>query len=156
MFKGHLSALAEYAQLPTKLLDVIDTVKQRLATHPSNGRYTLEEDEVFFFIVDDHSQPLNERKAEIHKKYLDVQIVLEGEERFGFSLHPFQSLAEDYLEERDLAFSEDIIDEQFVDLSENEFIIFDAEQPHRPLIAVESPRPIRKAVIKVAKVWLEG
>ena len=41
MFKGHLSALAEYAQLPTKLLDVIDTVKQRLATHPSNGRYTL-------------------------------------------------------------------------------------------------------------------
>lgn len=42
MFKGHLSALAEYAQLPTKLLDVIDTVKQRLATHPSNGRYTLE------------------------------------------------------------------------------------------------------------------
>ena len=156
MFKGNLSELSACQDLPVKLFEVIERVKQRLSVSDENGRYPLEGDEVFFFVVDDHTQLLSERKSECHRKYIDVQIVLSGEERFGYSHQPFQSIAEDLLSERDIAFSEDIIDEQFADLAPNDFIIFNTEQPHRPLVAVNTPMPIRKAVIKISHDWLKA
>lgn len=156
MFKGTLSELANYQHLPTKLFKVIEQVKQHLSESVENGRYPIEGDDVFFFIVDDNTQQLNERRSECHRKYVDVQILLAGEERYGYSLQPFKSIAEDMLEKRDIAFSEDIIDEQFTDLGVNDFIIFNVAQPHRPLVAIDQPMPVRKAIIKLANDWLEA
>ncbi|MGF1910291.1 YhcH/YjgK/YiaL family protein [Vibrio kasasachensis] len=156
VFKGNLSELANYQQLPTKLFNVIAQVKQQLSESTENGRYPIEGDDVFFFVVDDNTQLLSARKSECHRKYIDVQILLAGEERYGYSLQPFQSIAENMLEKRDIAFSEDIVEEQFVDLSVSDFIIFKTEQPHRPLVAISEPMPVRKAIIKISNDWLEA
>ncbi|WP_114766027.1 YhcH/YjgK/YiaL family protein [Vibrio rhodolitus] len=156
MFKGNLSELSNYQHLPTKLLSVIEQVKQRIYDSVENGRYPIEGDDVFFFVVDDNTQELSDRRSECHRKYVDVQILLAGEERYGYSLQPFQSLAEDLLDAKDIAFSEDLIDEQFADLNVHDFIIFNVAQPHRPLIAINQPMPVRKAIIKVANDWLEA
>ncbi|WP_162062502.1 YhcH/YjgK/YiaL family protein [Vibrio taketomensis] len=157
MFKGNLSELDSYQQqIPSKLLRIIEQVKQRIDDSVENGRYPLEGDEVFFFVVDDNTQLLSDRRSECHRKYLDVQILLTGEERYGYSLQPFSSLAEDLLDSKDIAFSEDVVDEQFTDLNEYDFIIFKVTQPHRPLVAVNQPMPVRKAIIKVANDWLEA
>lgn len=92
MFQGNLSELDSYQHLPNKLLSVIQQVKQRINENVENGRYPLEGEDVFFFVVDDNTQRLNERRSECHRKYVDVQILLAGEERFGYSLQPFQTL----------------------------------------------------------------
>ena len=157
MFKGNLSELNNYQQqLPSKLLSIIEQVKLRIDDSVENGRYQIEGDDVFFFVVDDNTQLLSERRSECHRKYLDVQILLSGEERFGYSLQPFQTLADDQLDTKDIAFSEDLIDEQFADLNPYDFIIFKVTQPHRPLVAINQPMPVRKAIIKVANEWLEA
>ncbi|MBO9496617.1 YhcH/YjgK/YiaL family protein [Thalassotalea sp. G20_0] len=156
MFKGNLSELSNYQHLPAKLLNVIEHVKQRTYDSVKNGHYPIEGDKVFFFVVDDNTQLLSDRRSECHRKYVDVQILLAGEERYGYSLQPFQSIAEDLLDAKDIAFSEDIIEEQFTDLNEQEFIIFNVAQPHRPLVAINEPMPVRKAIIKVANDWLEA
>lgn len=156
MFKGNLSQLDNYQHLPSKLLNVIEQVKQRIYDSVDNDRYPIEGDDVFFFVVDDNTQLLSERRSECHRKYVDVQILLEGEERYGYSLQPFQSIAEDLLEAKDIAFSEDIVEEQFTDLNQHDFIIFNVAQPHRPLVAINQPMPVRKAIIKVANDWLEA
>lgn len=156
MFKGNLSELSNYQHLPTKLLSVIEQVKQRIYDSVENGRYSIEGDDVFFFVVDDNTQLLSDRRSECHRKYVDVQILLEGEERYGYSLQPFQSIAEDLLDAKDIAFSEDLVDEQFADLAQHDFIIFNVTQPHRPLVAMDQPMPVRKAIIKVANDWLEA
>ncbi|ROV59058.1 DUF386 family protein [Vibrio ponticus] len=156
MFQGNLSELSNYQHLPTKLFNVIEQVKQRIYDSVENGRYPIEGDDVFFFVVDDNTQELKDRRSECHRKYVDVQILLAGEERYGYSLQPFQSLEEDLLESKDIAFSEDLIDEQFTDLNAHDFIIFNVAQPHRPLVAINQPMPVRKAIIKVANDWLEA
>ncbi len=156
MFQGNLSELDSYQHLPNKLLSVIQQVKQRINENVENGRYPLEGEDVFFFVVDDNTQRLKERRSECHRKYVDVQILLAGEERFGYSLQPFQTIAEDLLEAKDIAFSEDIVNEQFTDLNPGDFIIFNVAQPHRPLVAINQPMPVRKAIIKVANDWLEA
>lgn len=136
------------------MFEVIEQVKQRLSASVENGRYQLEGDDVFFFVVDDHTKVITDCKSEIHRKYIDVQIILAGEERFGYSLQPFNSIAEDLLEARDVAFSEDLVNEQFADLKAHDFIVFNTQQPHRPLVAVNDPMPVRKAIIKISHEWL--
>ena len=154
MFKGNLSNLETYQSLPVKMFEVIEQVKKHLSPSVENGNYQLEGDDIFFFVVDENTKLVTECKSEIHRKYIDIQIVLAGEERFGYSLHPFKSITEDLLAVRDVAFSEDVVTEQFADLQVNDFIIFNAEQPHRPQIAVNEPMAIRKAIIKISHQWL--
>lgn len=154
MFKGNLSKLGSYKNIPVKMFEVIEQVKQRINASVENGHYQLQGEDVFFFVVDDNTKVISECKPEIHSKYIDVQIILSGEERFGYSHQPFQSIAEDLLEDRDVAFSDNIINEQFANLEPHDFIIFNTEQPHRPLVAVNEPMPVRKAIIKISHQWL--
>jgi len=148
---GNLTQLTFVSYLAPKLKEIILTVKQQLESGIENGKYPIEGDEAFFFVVDDHTQPLRERRAEIHDQYLDVQILLEGEEMFGYSLHPFTSIQDDQLADKDVAFSRAVVEEKHVTLGPGDFVIFYPGQPHRPLIAVTRPMPVRKAVIKVHK-----
>ncbi len=148
---GNLNQLTFTSYLAPTLQQIIVTVKAQLENGIENGKYPIEEDKVFFFVVDDHTQPLRERRAEIHDQYLDVQILLEGEEMFGYSLHPFSSIQDDQLADKDVAFSRAVVDEKHVTLVPGDFIIFYPGQPHRPLIAVTRPMPVKKAVIKVHK-----
>ncbi|WP_428479631.1 YhcH/YjgK/YiaL family protein [Photobacterium japonica] len=146
--------------LPAAVMAIIRQVKEQLAAQQAPGRYevvaeNVTPDDVFYFIADDHTQVLSERKSECHAKYMDVQIVLEGEECFGYSLKPFTAIDEDLLAEKDLAFSEQVIDEQFATLQPGDFIIFDTFQPHRPLVAPQQPAPVKKVVVKIAKAWAD-
>lgn len=155
MITGNLTQLATATAVPTKIMVFIEQVKAHLAASQANGRYQLEGDEAFFFVVDDHTQLLAERRAEMHQKYIDVQIILAGQECFGYSEQPFTSLEEDLLVEKDIAFSNAIVDEQFINLEAGDFIIFTTGQPHRPLIAVNEPAPVKKCVIKIAHTLID-
>ncbi len=74
--------------------------------------------------MEDHTQPLALRRSECHARYLDVQILPQGRERFGYSLAPFNALDEDLLATRDVAFSAQLVEERFVDLAAGDFIVF--------------------------------
>ncbi|HAS6348321.1 TPA: YhcH/YjgK/YiaL family protein [Vibrio vulnificus] len=150
MFVGKTTELTFASCLSSNLKQIIAQVLAKLAEPIADGRHELDGDNAFFLVMSDHTQPLALRKSECHQRYLDVQILLSGKETFGYSLQPFASIEEDHLAERDLAFSRQVIDERFVTLSANEFIVFYPGQPHRPLIAVEGDgEKVRKAVIKV-------
>ncbi len=155
MYIGNLTQLDFTSSLSTTLRDIILDVKERIRLPLSNGKYFVTGDDVFFIVVDDNTQPLELRRSEIHRNYLDVQIVLEGEEVFGYSLQKFESIEEDLLDDKDVAFSERVINEQFVKVTSNEFVIFYPGQPHRPLIAADSgPTSVRKVIVKIHKDFL--
>lgn len=152
MFVGKTSQLEFAAFLSPELKNIIASVLDRLETPLENGRHDIDGDKAFFMLVDDNTQELSVRKSECHTRYLDVQILLEGEESFGYSLEPYKGLDEDFLDEKDVAFSEQMEQEHFATLSGGEFIVFYPGQPHRPLVAVDcKPAPVRKAIIKVDK-----
>lgn len=152
MFVGKTSHLEFAGFLAPELKKIIASVLDRLETPLENGRHEIDGSNVFFMLVDDHTQLLEQRKSECHSRYLDVQILLEGKESFGYSLTPFKALDEDFLAEKDLAFSEQLEEEHFASLTAGEFIVFYPGQPHRPLVAVgDKPMPVRKAIIKVDK-----
>lgn len=154
MYRGNLFSLENYRNIPFKLVDIIQVVKRKIQANSEVGTYSVIGDDVFYSIVEDKKKHILESRAELHDKYINVQIVLEGKERFGYSLTPFNSIDEDYIDDKDVAFSSDINDEQFVTLNKDDFIIFDTKQPHRPLVAVSNPEPVKKAVVKINKQYL--
>lgn len=154
MFKGKWSDDIQGAALHPVIIEIIQKVKEQTIENTEVGSYPLE-DESVYFIVDDKTELREKRRSEIHHKYLDVQLILEGTETFGYSDYPLLSIEDDYLAEKDIAFSNDVQDEQFVTLTAGEFIVFNPKQPHRPLVAVDDkPAAVKKLIIKVNSALL--
>jgi len=154
LFKGKWSDDIQGAALHPVIIEIIQKVKEQTIENTEVGNYPLP-DESVYFIVNDKTELKENRRSEIHHKYLDVQLILEGTETFGYSEYPLLSIEDDYLEEKDIAFSNDVQDEQFVTLEAGEFIIFNPKQPHRPLVAVDDkPAAVKKLIIKVNSALL--
>ncbi|AXT72982.1 YhcH/YjgK/YiaL family protein [Vibrio sp. dhg] len=155
MYIGNLTQLDFTFSLSPKLREIILDVKERIRFPLPIGKYVITEDDVFFMVVDDSTQLLESRRSEIHRDYIDVQILLEGEEVFGYSTQQFEGVEEDLLDDKDVAFSEKVINEQFVKVSSNEFVVFYPGQPHRPLVAVDAkPASVKKVIVKIHKDFL--
>lgn len=149
MFKGKWSDDIQGAALHPVIIEIIQKVKEQTIENTEVGNCPLP-DESVYFIVNDKTELKENRRSEIHHKYLDVQLILAGTETFGYSEYPLLSIEDDYLEEKDIAFSNDVQDEQFVTLSAGDFIVFNPKQPHRPLVAVDDkPAAVKKLIIKV-------
>jgi biofilm protein TabA len=151
MHIGNLNHLTLSSQLHPLVKKVLAMVAEKVETNqlPSE-RLDLQEG-VFLFTAEVTTEVFEARRSEIHENYMDIQILLEGEERFGYSYKGYGSVTEDQLETSDVAFVDDVVDEKFVDLSAGDFIIFYPQQPHRPMVCVDSPAPIKKIVVKIHK-----
>ncbi|WP_154807013.1 YhcH/YjgK/YiaL family protein, partial [Vibrio cholerae] len=84
MFIGHITQRQFCAALSPQLQRLIDEVLERIATPLATGKHELQGESAFFLVMEDHTQPLALRRSECHARYLDVQILLQGRERFGY------------------------------------------------------------------------
>lgn len=119
--------------------------------NPDDGRYDIDGDNIFLLISSPSTEPKSSRLAEIHHRYLDVQILLEGAEILGYGLQQtHEKPDDDRLSAQDIAFFKTIPHEQFLNFKPGNFVVFFPRELHRPLCAVnENPQRIKKAVLKV-------
>lgn len=93
----------------------------------------------------------NECGYEAHKKYIDIQCVLKGQERAACL--PIEKLLETkpYSEEDDAAFYTAEIKHQpsYLSLQPGYFAIFFPQDGHMPQLCVEEPQLVKKVVVKV-------
>lgn len=147
MIYDKLSNITLYKGLSKNL----DTAIQFISTHDLNelplGKTTIDGDRVYINVMETKAQPIEERKYEVHKNYMDIQIDLIGTERVDTGDY-HQVTLEDYHQENDVAAasSEDLV--QCI-LGPGNFIICMAREPHKPNIAVSDDTFLKKAVVKV-------
>ncbi|MBQ2247567.1 MAG: YhcH/YjgK/YiaL family protein [Tidjanibacter sp.] len=85
---------------------------------------------------------------EVHRDYIDVQVVLQGEETMGWK--PLEEIEEwrgEYDEAKDVRFSDERC-HHFVTLKAGELTVFYPEDGHAPAIGTA---PIRKFIAKLRK-----
>lgn len=113
-----------------------------------NGKYEILGDEVFIIVQDYTSKKLEAGKFEAHRKYIDIQYVIKGQERLGYSnIEKFKPDC-DYDEDKDLIFG-DVESGSLVLAQAGDFVIFTPEDAHMPSICVDRPYYVKKAVIKL-------
>ena len=127
-----------------------------LKTLPA-GKYLIDGENIFALVSEYKTKPESEGKLEAHRKYIDVQYVISGEELMGYSplSNPAfaeatagrQQILEPYKEENDIVFFAG--DKSFTKVSAGMFAIFFPEDVHMPGISTGKISDVKKLVIKV-------
>jgi len=118
------------------------------------GKYPIVGDEAFAMVMEYETKKPEDAKWEAHRKYIDLQYVIEGEEKMGILPLGHAASPLDYNEEKDLIFFGDNNGEFFQATPENFFLFFPTDV-HRPSILIEKPETVKKLVVKIAVAKLE-
>ncbi len=111
-----------------------------------SGKHDIEGDTIFALVQEYQTKPLIECKLESHKKYIDIQYVIRGEELMGVTTKNNQKVLE-VNEEKDYTFYEGTT--SLVRVSKGIFTIFFPDDLHQPCVQVQSAAAVKKVVIKV-------
>lgn len=114
-----------------------------------NGKYQVLGDKVYAVVQDYSSKPICEGRFEAHKKYIDIQYIIQGEERIGIGNIENFSQTTEYDKEKDIVFLDNKEQNEFINIKENEFAIFTPKDAHMPSIEVNNRNYVKKAVVKV-------
>lgn len=111
------------------------------------GKYLIDGENIFALVSEYQTKPESEGKLEAHRKYIDVQFVISGEELMGYAPLGNQQILETYKDENDIVFFTG--DKSFIKVSEGMFAIFFPEDVHMPGISAGNISDVKKLVIKV-------
>ena len=146
MIIGKLKDLKKYLGLSKEIDEAINYALKTDLLVLASGRYELND-----YLVVNRQQYIGKTDpfAESHKKYLDLQIVLKGQEKMGYAdiSSPSVTIMEEYDEDIDLA-KWYVNDECEYLMSESSFALIFPEDIHRPGMKIDDEM-IEKVVIKI-------
>ena len=93
------------------------------------------------------SEPVQEKRLEAHKKYLDIHFVIDGAEMIGYADIDTVTPETEYSEEKDVWFLKG--EQQKFVLNEGDFCIVFPEDVHAPGTPVSKDGKLKKAVVKI-------
>jgi biofilm protein TabA len=111
------------------------------------GIHHIIDQQLFVIVEEAQGRTKEEAKLECHRRYIDIQLVLEGTDEMGWKpLVDCQQPLDDYSVERDIRFFNDPAD-SWISTPVNTFCIFFPDDAHAPLV---SNGKIRKCIFKIA------
>jgi len=146
MVIDHISRVGRYAALGGRFDRAIDFLKRHDLAVLAAGTYELDGRRVYALVQDYQTKRPDDGKWEAHRKYIDLQYIVSGEERFGYA--PAGRMAEGpYDDAKDMERPQG--DGSFTELRSGEFMLLWPGEPHMPGMAVGEPAPVRKVVVKI-------
>lgn len=137
----------KYAVTNDKFKLALDFFKNNNLKNIATGKYEIYGDDIYVVIQDYQTKKLEEGKLEAHRKYIDIQYVIDGEEQIGFAKLSDTKPSTFYDEEKDIIFLNG--ESQLYTATPDNFFIFYPEDAHMPSIATKEPEPVKKAVFKI-------
>jgi biofilm protein TabA len=151
MITSTLSNLHWYKIISPNFEKAINYVLATDFSDHETGKYAIDGDNVFAIINEYTTRPLSECDPESHREYADIQIMIDGAEKFGYTPLVDQVATTPYNPERDVAlYSIGEEDLSYITLPAGQFIIFFPTDIHQPEVFIHQPDPVKKVVIKVA------
>lgn len=148
MVTGEIQSL-DSAGLHPVLVEALALALTARPQEKSPGRYELRGDDIFMNVMAFPTQPATSKKAELHVQYVDIQLLLSGEERILFGVAGTARQCEEVHADEDYQLCSAIEDEQTVTLKPGMFAVFMPGEPHKPGCNVALSRDIKKTVVKV-------
>lgn len=149
MIHGEIHHLEDYKkQIPSFIFECLQEVKKFPFHEKEDGKYEILG--CTMSVESPMTEYKEDRKTEGHKKFIDIQFEIHGEERMGV-IPKWEAVEEiEAHEDRDLYFYNIRENkESFLYMEDGWFAVFFPEDLHRPLCAIQNPTKIRKAVVKV-------
>ena len=110
------------------------------------GRYDLQGDDIFYMVQRYDTDP-DKTISEAHKKYIDIQFMVKGEEIIGVAPFSCDKTETEAKPENDVWFYN--CKTEPLTLIENSFMVLYPNDLHCPGVAVNNPLSCLKVVVKV-------
>jgi len=151
MIVGNIEHLNLVPYLPKKLKYAIEYIRDNVNGNTPIGKYEIEGEKVFFMVAENMPRYRQDAKPEYHKRYIDIQIVLDGEEGMAIStLAAHTKITDDKIVSDDIAFIQTPEEETMYIAHQNDFVIFYPGEVHKPLCDIDGKLgKVRKVVVKV-------
>lgn len=118
----------------------------KLASLPA-GMYPIDGKNAYASITEAPSKTPEAAKWEAHRKYIDLQYVIKGEEKIGVAPLASATVTEPYDEKKDSAHY--TADGKYYTATPAEFYLFFPSEAHRPNLKVDGFDTVKKMVIKI-------
>lgn len=150
MITATIGDLSRYKGLGVNLDRAIDWIQQGTwKSHAEDGKLAIDGDRVFALFMSYETKRSSEALFETHRRYIDIQMLLEGIEHVEVADATGLEIAVPYVE--DIEFQQVPSDPPHtVVLRPGVAVVLFPEDAHRPSLAIDDvPKPCRKVVLKV-------
>lgn len=114
------------------------------------GKHSIDGDNMFAIVSEYVPDVKENRKAETHNKYIDIQYIAAGEEIMGFAdLANGTEKPEGYLADKDATFYSTVKEEIDITVKQGMFAVFFPWDIHRPGCVSQPGVKVRKVVLKI-------
>ena len=146
MILDTLNNAAKYAGLKIGISEAFGFLDQPGLAELPAGKYEISGDRVYAIIERVNGRKVEDGELEAHRKYIDIQYVISGDESMGWKNREGLVNSMDYDEGRDLEFFQGE-PASIVRVPPRSFAVFLPTDAHLPLIG---EGPIHKVIVKVA------
>lgn len=138
----------EYHKNPKLWNQAFAFIKQADLNNLTEGKQELKGENLFIAVGNYLTKDKSETKYEAHKKYIDIQYVISGEEQIGLTTLDKVAFLESYNAEKDLIFYS-FEGGDYLKADPGNFLIFFPEDVHRPSIKTGESVAVKKLVVKL-------
>ena len=146
-YAGLLAKHGGSFQLADRLMLALKFLQEGNVAELLPSRIELDGDKVFAMIQHYDTKPKEQGVWEAHRKYIDVQYVVEGQELMGYA-NLGHLKAGEYNADKDFLMLKG--EGSYVLMKPGTFVILGPQDAHIPQVAVDMPQPVKKVVVKVA------
>lgn len=147
MIFDSLSSADCYASLSPAFQKAFEFLKTTDFSTLVPGRYEIDGDNAYALVSAYAPKKVEDAKWEAHKKYADIQVIVEGEEKQGFAPMSESFGSEGYIAERDIEFLS-VKSSSYVTMKPGLFAVYFPQDAHQPGVAAAAPA-VKKIVVKV-------
>lgn len=150
MIVDNIANFNKYLSLHKDFKQVADFLKQNDLKTMDCGKYEIDGSNVYLALQQYQTKPQDICKPEAHKNYIDIQIVVSGEENIGYADILNTSKCTEYDSEKDIEFLNGEV--EFIRATPDKFFILYPQDAHMPSVAINNPSDVKKAVFKIKLV----
>ena len=149
MILDQVSNLRLYKGISKNIDVAIEYLRKNDVCALPDGRHAIDGDVVYVQVMSYQTKPLAEATFEAHRRYIDIQILIEGEELCYYA--PLQGLVASlpFDQGKDIGFYKGAEGSSFP-LRPGTFALFFPHDAHKPSCDFKGRSPVRKAVVKIA------
>ena len=122
-------------------------IEEALAQNYEPGIYEIDGENLFAKVQSYETR--SEGYLEVHKKYIDIQFLAEGEEKVFYANRGDLEAVAPYDEKEDALFLKDATQMLEFAFRKGEFVIFFPEDAHKPSMDMDCKKQAKKIVLKV-------
>lgn len=141
---------------PKAVRTALEYLRSKDFTTVEAGTYPIQGKDIYALVQEITTCPIEQKRAEIHKQYLDIQYLFTGEEKYGVAPNVGQDIITEAKEQNDIYFFDSVKEETFITLKSGDYLVLFPEDIHRPGLMTDEPMQIKKVVIKVNMDLIES